>query len=174
MKIIHTSDIHIDSPLSSKLSQSKIKERRSELRSCLGRLISDAERIGAKAIIIAGDLFDEGRISPRTAAYALDVIREAKGITFFYLEGNHEGDALRSVGLEMPENLLFFGDDWTYFKTDEVTIAGRNVITSGMFDTLSLPGDTKSIVVLHGDIRDGRCADGVIGLRDARGKASSS
>lgn len=168
MKIIHTSDIHIDSPLSSRLTQSKVKERRSELRSCLGRMISDAERIGAKAIIIAGDLFDEGRISARTAAYALDIIGGAKDISFFYLEGNHEGDALRGAGQALPENLFFFGEDWTYFALDGVTIAGRSRACAKMFDSLEFSSDTKNITVLHGELRDGRCADGVIGLRDAR------
>ncbi len=167
MKIIHTSDIHIDSPLTSRLSPDKVRERRGELRSGWQRLISEAERIGAGAIIIAGDLFDEGRVSKRTIAFTLEAIRAAKGITFFYLEGNHEGSALRDAGVDLPDNLMLFGKDWTYFKAEGVTVVGRSDISAGMFDTLDLPEDTKNIVVLHGELRDGRSGDGIIGLRDA-------
>ena len=170
MKIIHTSDVHIDSPLSSRLSPDKVRERRGELRSNWRRLIAEAERVGAEAVIIAGDLFDLGRVSLRTAAYALDAMREAAGITFFYLEGNHEGAALRDTGLELPENLRFFGEEWTYFEADGVTVAGRSSVTAGMFDSLKLPTDRKSIVVLHGELREGRSGDEVIGLRDLSDK----
>lgn len=170
MKIIHTSDVHIDSPLTSRLSPDKVKERRAELRSAWRRLIDEAERASADAVIIAGDLFDEGRISPRTAKYALDAISAARGITFFYLEGNHEGSALRDTGLDIPENLCFFGDEWTYYRLGDVTVAGRGGVSEGIFDTLELPDDRKHIVVLHGELRDSRCAEDIIGLRDTLGK----
>ena len=170
MKIIHTSDIHLDSPLTSRLPQDKVRERRRELLSGFGRLVEEARALGAGAVIIAGDLFDSERASKRAIDTALDIIESAKDISFFYLEGNHEGSALSSSGRALPANLMTFGDEWTYYSADGITIAGRNSITERMFDSLSLPEDTKNIVILHGEIRD-RCASPEsIGLKDAQGR----
>ena len=170
MKIIHTSDIHLDSALTSRLSPEKIKERRRELLSGFGRLVDEARTIGAEAIIIAGDLFDSGRVSKRALDTAISIITEAKDITFFYLQGNHEGDALVRSVTELPENLKLFGNEWTYFEMGDVTVAGRNSICEGMFDSLSLSPSQTNIVVLHGELRD-RCASPeTVGIKDAVGK----
>ena len=167
MKILHTSDIHIDSPLTARLTSDKARERRAELRSGFSRLISEARLQGVKAFIIAGDLFDESKISRRSLLSVLDAISEAREISFYYLPGNHEGDALISSGAVLPENLNIFGDEWTYFESDEVCFAGRGRICENIFDSLALSEGKKNVVVLHGELRDGKCADGVIGTKDA-------
>ena len=170
MKIIHTSDIHIDSPLTSRLPADKVRERRRELLSGFGRLVERARSLGAEAIIIAGDLFDSSRISKRALDTALDIIEGAKEITFLYLQGNHEGDALEISERTLPKNLLTFGEEWTYHNIGNVTFAGRNLICAGMFDSLSLSEDRKNIVILHGDLRDKSASPDIIGIKDAAGK----
>lgn len=170
MKIIHTSDIHIDSPLTTRLPSDKVRERRRELISNFGRLVDEARLISADAVIIAGDLFDSDKISKKALDTALDVIEHAENITFFYLTGNHEGDALEASGRALPKNLVTFGKDWTYFTKGDVTIVGRSEIRDGMFNTLSLPENTKNIVVLHGEVRDRTAAPESIGIKDARGR----
>ncbi len=167
MKIIHTSDIHIDSPLTSRLPADKVRQRRRELLSNFARLVSQARVEGAGAIIIAGDLFDGKRVSKKALDTAIGIIEEARDITFFYLEGNHEEDAVSSSGKALPENLKIFGKEWTYFSLDGVTVAGRSEICEGMFDSLSLTRDTKNIVVLHGELRDATASPEIIGIRDA-------
>lgn len=168
MKIIHTSDIHIDSPLTTRLPSDKVRERRRELLSGFARLVEEAKLISANAIIIAGDLFDSEKITKKAMDTALDVIERAENIMFFYLAGNHEGDALLSSGRALPKNLLTFGKEWTYFTSAGVTVAGRSEIREGMFDSLHLPEDTKNIVVLHGELRDRTASPETIGTRDAR------
>ena len=170
MKIIHTSDIHLDSPLTSRLPSEKVRERRHELLSSFGRLVEEARLASAEAIIIAGDLFDSDRISKRALDTALGIIEGAKDITFFYLQGNHEGDAFVRLGNALPENLKVFGDEWTYYEAGDVTIAGRNKICEGMFDSLSLSHERTNIVVLHGELRDRCSAPETVGLKDAMGK----
>ena len=170
MRIIHTSDIHLDSPLTSRLPQDKVRERRRELLSGFGRLVEEAKALGVEAIIIAGDLFDNSRVSRRALDTALGIIQDAREITFFYLQGNHEGDALIASARVMPENLKIFGDDWTYYDIGDVTVAGRNVIQENMFDSLSLSKERKNILVLHGELRDRSCAPDIIGIKEAAGK----
>ncbi len=170
MKILHTSDIHIDSPMTARLPSAKIRERRRELIANFAELAACAVREGAGAVIIAGDLFDSERVSRKARDSVLDTIIRNPSLTFFYLKGNHEGDALAESGVVLPENLLVFGDTWTYFTADGITVAGRAVCTSDMFDTLELPDNTKNIIVLHGELRDRSAHPDIIGQADALGK----
>ena len=170
MKFLHTSDIHIDSPLTSRLSADKVRQRRRELLRNFARLVSEAKAVGAEAIIIAGDLFDSEKISRKALDTAIEVIESEKDMVFFYLQGNHEGDALLSLGRTLPSNLLTFGKDWTYYQLGDVTVAGRSEIREGMFESLALPEDSKNVVILHGELRE-RCAPPeAIGLKEAARK----
>ena len=170
MKFLHTSDIHIDSPLTSRLSTDKVRQRRRELLRNFGRLVGSAREAGAEAIIIAGDLFDSEKLSRKAIDTAFDIIENAKDMTFFYLQGNHEGEAFLSSGRALPENLKTFGKDWTYYQLGEVIVAGRSEIREGMFDSLTLPEDTKNILILHGEIRDKSASPESIGLKEAAGR----
>ena len=64
MKILHTSDLHIGSPLTSRLSADKVRERKSELLANFEKMVEEAvyQRVGA--FIIAGDLFDGKYVTP--------------------------------------------------------------------------------------------------------------
>ena len=169
MKILHTSDIHIGSPMTSRLPSSKIRERRRELLANFTDLVNEAKKNRVNALIIAGDLFDSEKVTKKALDTVLDAIESNPAITFFYLKGNHEGDALLSYDGHMPKNLLMFGESWTYFRAENVTIVGRSVCTPDMFDSLELPTDTKNIVVLHGELRERSAYPDVIGKADAAG-----
>lgn len=170
MKIIHTSDLHIDSPLTSNLPSDKIRNRRAELFSAFSTIIDDAVREGARVILISGDLFDTEMITKSSRRRMLSLIEGHSAISFFYLPGNHELDALSAGGETMPKNLYLFGEDWTYFACGDIMIAGRTETSADMFDTLRLPNDKRNIVMLHGDLRDRSSAGGIIGRRDAKGR----
>lgn len=170
MRILHTSDIHLDSPLTSRLSQDKIRERRSELLSGFGRMVSEAEAMGAPAMIIAGDLFDSERVSRRAMDTALDIIESKPDMVFFYLQGNHEGDALSLSGRAIPGNLKTFGRDWTYYNAGELTVVGRSEIREGMFESLDLDPGHKNVVILHGELREKTAYPESIGITEAAGK----
>jgi len=167
MKIVHTSDIHLASKLTARLPSSKVASRRRELTESFFRMCRDGMNMGASAMIIAGDMFDSEKTTKKDLDSALSIIRRAENMTFFYLPGNHEKNLLKESGETLPENLLIFKDDWTYFKLGNITIAGRCETAPDMFDTLSLDADDKNIVVLHGEVRERSKEGGVIGIRDA-------
>jgi len=169
MKIIHTSDLHIDSPLTTHLSSDKVRERRRELFSTFAAMIDECTRIEARIFIIAGDLFDSARVTKSSRARALGLIEKNSHISFFYLPGNHERTVLLDSG-DLPENLFVFGEGWTYFSSGDLVIAGRQTTSPDMFDTLSLPKEKKNIVVLHGELREHSDENGKIGRRDAAGR----
>lgn len=170
MKILHTSDLHIGSALTSRLSQDKIRERKGELLSTFERMIEEAVYQRVNLFIIAGDLFDTEKITKSTKDRVLTAIARCPGITFLYLSGNHEKDALTAGGTTLPENLKLFGEDWTYFDYGEVCVAGRSEIKADMFQSLDLDYRKTNIVVLHGALAEGRSGGEIIGKRELEGK----
>ena len=167
MKILHTSDLHLDSPLTTRLDSKKVRERKAELILSFKRLAESARREGAEAFIIAGDLFDSERVGKRTLKNAIDIISAYPEISFFYLSGNHERAALSGSCLQLPDNLRLFGSDWTYFKLGNVNFIGKCDTDKDMFSSLRLNKDETNILVLHGELRDRSDELGVIGIKDA-------
>lgn len=165
MKIIHTSDLHINSPLNTRLSPDKVRKRQREIIETLGRMAEEAERLGAELFIIAGDLFDSERISASSRERVLGIIESHKGIDFLYLPGNHERNSLSECGLLLPENLKIFDTGWTYFKYGELTVSGRQGLSADMFDTLRTDGGVN-ICVLHGALGQHSSPD-TVGIKDA-------
>lgn len=170
MKFIHTSDIHLGSKLTTRLPSSKVASRRRELTQGFLRMCSEGMKFGVCAIVISGDLFDSEKISKRDLDQLLAIIDRAENITFLYLPGNHERNALLASGETIPKNLLIFGEDWTYYKVGGITFAGRSETCSDMFETLRLSEYDKNVVVLHGELRDKSSTGGIIGINEASEK----
>ena len=168
MRILHTSDLHLASPISSRLSPDAARIRRREIGEVFARLCEAARAEGCAAMIIAGDLFDTDCVSRPAIEAVLQTMRSERSLSFFYLAGNHEGEIIRKSGLEIPRNLFIFGEEWTSFSAGDVVISGRSSLKKGAFDELKLSSDMKNIVVLHGELRDHTDTD-VIGKRDAVG-----
>lgn len=166
MKIIHTSDIHLCSPLTTRLSPIAARARKRELMLTFRRIIDDALRTCAEAIIIAGDLFDNERVSAREIDEIIGIIERCHTLTFFYLRGNHEKDVIRTCGVKIPENLKIFGEEWTYFNLGEVTVAGRTQLCDDAFSSLSLNENKINVVVLHGELAERTKAPDKIGVKD--------
>ena len=166
MKILHTSDLHLASPLSSRLSPDAARIRRREISEVFARLCEAARAEGCAAMIIAGDLFDTDCVSRPAIEAVLQTMKSERTISFFYLAGNHEGEIIRKSALEIPRNLFIFGEEWTSFSAGDVVISGRSSLKKGAFDELKLSDNMKNIVVLHGELRDHTDTD-VIGKRDA-------
>ena len=57
MKLIHCADLHLASPMESRLSPEKAKQRRTELYRTFDRIADYGVENGVSAILIAGDIF---------------------------------------------------------------------------------------------------------------------
>lgn len=155
MKIIHCSDIHLDSALGHNFSATQAKERNAELCATFGRIVSFAQREQVAAVLIAGDLFESVHVSARTVDYVLETIRSAENVTFFYLRGNHDGNRDPFGGYKRPDNLKCFSDTWTSYRFGNALITGidpRYEDWETFYETLQLPEDAVNIVMLHGQI----------------------
>ncbi|OED39953.1 metallophosphoesterase [Chromatiales bacterium (ex Bugula neritina AB1)] len=128
VRIIHTADIHLDSPLQSlALRNESLREvveaaTRTAFQTITGTAIAEH----ADALLIAGDLFDGKQRSARTAVFLieqLDRLRQA-GVRVFYIKGNHDAENQLTGSLDLPDNVHVFsgrggkvqltGDIWVH------------------------------------------------------------
>ncbi|MGY6534972.1 MAG: metallophosphoesterase family protein [Pararhodobacter sp.] len=112
IRILHTADIHLDSPLRSlALRDPDLREQvRTASRTALIRIVDTALADDVAALLIAGDLFDGAERSARTAAFLtlqLERLRE-RGIRVFYVKGNHDADNPLTGELNLPDNVHVF------------------------------------------------------------------
>lgn len=153
MKLIHTADLHLDSPICSVSDAKRSAKRRDEILLTFERIARLAEDRGAQVILIAGDLFDANRITRRALNYVLDRVRSHPGLDFYYLRGNHDSAAL-AEDEDFPENLHLFDETLTAYQLS------RDVILYGSENPYALaeaePFDPQkfNLAMLHGDLSD--------------------
>jgi len=129
IKILHTADIHLDSPLRSlALRNAELRDRiQTGTHAALTRIMDTALSEGAAALMIAGDLFDGAERSARTAAFLtgqLDRLR-AGGIRVFYVKGNHDADNPLTGELNLPDNVhVFDGRGGKVQLADDIWVHG--------------------------------------------------
>lgn len=152
MKIIHTADIHLDSPLSGIRNSAA---RRHELLTALNNLAEYANNNGVAAIIVAGDLFDERFTTDQTVRSVADVVKGCKA-SWFVLRGNHGGSAPYEKLRRLCPEINFFDSDWTKYSQGGVTICGRELGSrdAEQWAELSLDKSDYNVLVLHGDVDD--------------------
>ncbi len=158
MKLIHCADLHLDSALDSRLDKSRARVRRGELLANFERLAEYAEQQRVSGILMAGDLFDTGRVSAGAMSLVLGTIRDHADITFYCLKGNHGEN--KFAGLEqLPANLKLFGEEWTSYEAGNVKIWGCEPPKGA---PAPQPPDVRrediNIVMLHGQVTAGYSA----------------
>lgn len=109
LKIIHTADIHLDSPFRME-DLAKAQARKNELRSAFSSLLVWARSEGAQIMLIAGDLFDSPRPTPDAVEFVLDHFRKNPDIRFVIAPGNHDFYSADSVYARnsFPDNVTIF------------------------------------------------------------------
>lgn len=110
--ILHSADIHLDSPLRSMaLRDPELRDRvEAATRGAFLRLVQTALDTPVAALLIAGDLFDGAARSAKTAAFLiteLDRLRAA-GIAVFYTKGNHDAENPVTGEITLPDNVHVF------------------------------------------------------------------
>jgi len=112
IKLLHTADLHLDSPLKSlALRDDRLRERvETASRDALERIVGAAIDEGAHAVLIAGDLFDGRERSARTAAFLVSAFERlgAAGIEVYAVRGNHDAENPVTGAVELPSNVHVF------------------------------------------------------------------
>lgn len=152
MKIIHCSDLHLDSKMETNLDKEKARQRKNEILIAFQNMVNFANENDVKVIIIAGDLFDKNKISVKAKNIVKDTITANKNIDFIYLKGNHDEGSF--ITDEIPENLkLFNKNNWTSYRYENIVITGIEFGEKNEYEiykSLILNQNDFNIVTLHG------------------------
>ena len=125
MKIIHCSDLHLDSKMETNLDKEKARERKNEILITFERMVNYAKENEVKVIIIAGDLFDKNTVTAKVKNTVKNAIYSNPEIDFIYLRGNHDEASFLDEDEELPSNLKGFNNEWTtYDEYKDITISG--------------------------------------------------
>ena len=152
MKIIHTGDIHLGSALQG-LPKEKAALRGAELTDGFRRLCLYARENGVVSVLIAGDLFDGGKVAKSVYQEAFSAMAAAAPVCFFYVGGNH--DESLAYTDELPKNLYLFSNtcDWkSYDMPENITITGIDgkYMDESALSRLALRTERYNIVLAHG------------------------
>ena len=163
LRIIHTGDIHLDSPFSG-LDVKRAEIRKNELRAAFVTMMSYAKKNAVDIILIAGDLFDSDYVTRETVAL---IVREARNCPaeIFIAAGNHDPISETSVYVKegiFPENVhIFSGEELEKVSVDRLGVdvygysfcsrfltenpaEGRRVDDPGKINILVGHADTRS------------------------------
>ncbi|WP_226782626.1 metallophosphoesterase family protein [Oceaniglobus trochenteri] len=160
IKILHTADIHLDSPLKSlALRDPDLRDRvQAATRGAFARIVEVALEEKVAALLIAGDLYDGAARSARTAAFLLEQLdRLRRGrIPVFYNKGNHDAENPITGEVALPDNVHVFDGRGGRVKLDDHDVWIHGVSFSGRHAPDSLLGkfsapvaDSVNIAMLH-------------------------
>ncbi len=175
MKIIHCSDLHLDSKLEANLDKEKAKQRRDEILYSFQNMVNFANNNDVKIIIIAGDLFDKNKVSVKAKNIVKDAILANKNIDFIYLKGNHDEENF--ITEEIPDNLkLFNKNEWISYRYENIVISGIEFGEKDSYEiykSLMLNQNDFNIVVLHGqeaNYEDKKDKTEIINIKELKNK----
>lgn len=90
IRIIHTADVHLDASFSGQLGAEKGKLKREAIRGAFRRIVDDCLSWPADIFIIAGDLFEDDRVSADTIGFLKEQFRRLDGMPVVIAPGNHD------------------------------------------------------------------------------------
>lgn len=176
MKIIHCSDLHLDSKMETNLNKEKAKERKNEILLTFEKMVDFAKQNEVKVIIIAGDMFDKKNISVKAKKIVKNQIMLNPEIDFLYLKGNHDEINFIEEEEEIPSNLKLFNEkEWVTYKYGDIALTGIEIGKQNnynIYNSLILEKNDINIVVMHGqesqnDVKD---KTEIINLKDLKNK----
>ena len=161
MKIIHCSDIHIDSRID-KLPSNKASLRREEVLHSFERMCDFAKQNKVSAVVISGDMFDQSKITKRSLARIMQSILDCNEAIFFYIAGNHDEFVFSDLSIELPSNFKIFTKGFSSFRMGNVVIGGfcfDREISNSFYDNIIFDSADFNILSMHGQIAEYKSKD---------------
>jgi DNA repair exonuclease SbcCD nuclease subunit len=111
MNVLHFSDLHLDTPFSWAIPD-LARTRRLALRQTLRRICELADELRVDALTCGGDLYEQERFTPDTAAFLRATFAELDPLPVFLAPGNHDwyGPASLYRQQEWTPNVHLFTD----------------------------------------------------------------
>lgn len=113
VRLLHLADVHLDTAFEGR-SAALREHLRSALRTAFRRAVDCAIDEDVHAVLLAGDLFDDERLSVATEAFLVEQVQrlDDAGIDTVYVTGNHDpgGSGFRAAKIEWPDRFHYVDD----------------------------------------------------------------
>ncbi len=177
LRILHTGDVHLDSPFSG-LDPKTAEVRRNELRAAFTSMMHYARTEKADLILITGDLFDADFVTRETLAL---IKKEAENTNcpIVISPGNHDSVSASSVWRRgvFPDNVYIFTEETLdYFEFEELNVRVWGwAFTSQKMEISPLTGRNVreaegdamiNILCAHGDLSSSRSTSCPLTVRE--------
>lgn len=175
IRILHAADLHLDSPFAA-LRSDQAASRRQEQRDLLFTLSRVCRERNCQILLLAGDLFDSGKVFRETLDALAQALSEC-GAQVFLAPGNHDYYSPLSAyeTLAWPDNVHIFTSREIRairMKDPDVTIYGAAFdapsVPSMLHGFHADPADALSVMVIHGDISSSHSVYNQISVEDVR------
>jgi len=153
MKILHCSDLHLESAYNV-VSREYYRQLKDEALEIFSYLCNYAKENEIEAVLICGDLFDGTNVRKSAIKYIYQQVSEIKDITFYYIQGNHDAKLNLNIP-EKPENFIIIGENFMRFDIDDkvsiggVSLSKQNVET--FYNDIEFEDSRFNIFMLHAD-----------------------
>ena len=144
MKFIHCADLHLNSPLTTKLSPKKAERIKQEAFFAFERLINNAKINNISVVVIAGDLFDGNEINPSASFRLKQMVESAREIKFIFVYGNHDYNPTQNPFKDFPKNFICLEKNQSVLVEDTLFTAYSESLSP-------LAQDYYNVVIGHGD-----------------------
>ncbi|PEN13539.1 hypothetical protein CRI94_09510 [Longibacter salinarum] len=113
IRLLHLADVHLDTAFEGRTAELR-KHLRESLRTAFERAVDLAIGEPVDVVVIAGDLFDDDRLSFATEAFLVEQCErlDGAGIPVIYSTGNHDpgGSSYRASRIDWPETFMYVDD----------------------------------------------------------------
>ncbi len=162
VRILHTSDIHLEKILTKTSYSSKFsEERRSDLWETIERLLEYAKDNKVDLVLIAGDLYENEYFGLNHVYKLFEIFKRYSPLEIVLLAGNHDRHLKDSVfnKLDIPNNLNLISSDsldYVYYPTLNTRVYGigweNDTYYNFQIDHFSLNCEFINILMLHADL----------------------
>jgi len=164
MRFVHTADVHLDACFaSSRMAARVANRRRQSIRDVFHSIIRRTREWPADALLIAGDLFEQERVTRDTVAFILSELASLETIPVIIAPGNHDPfiSASPYATETWPENVHVFSEPtWSTLSLQEGRLQVHGFafdgfdISSSPYGALQAPENgAVHIAVAHGSER---------------------
>ena len=120
IRILHTADLHIDTTFFSVSQKAELLKH--ELLETFGRIVGIAKEKNVDAILVSGDITDNGTMSEASYKFMCEAFNKISHIPVFAILGNHDF----GFNYTFPENVHLFGTDLDFVSLKDADIYGAN------------------------------------------------
>ncbi|OOM11919.1 metallophosphoesterase family protein [Clostridium saccharobutylicum] len=159
IRILHTADIHFDTPFSGMTPNEALKSKE-ELKEVFEKIIQITNERKIDILLIAGDVFDNLSVNKSTLYFIKSCLEKINHVKVFISPGNHDPFNDRSFYsmIEWPDNTHIFTEKSEPIMLEELDTVVWGVgfdkphINNSLLKDIQRIDGYNNVMVLHGEI----------------------